>query len=32
MPNLKEILPILAKARIFTVLDAKDSFPQVKLD
>ena len=32
MPTLKEILPNLAKARIFTVLDAKDGFHQVKLD
>ena len=32
MPTLEEILPNLAKARIFTVLDAKDGFHQVKLD
>ena len=32
MPTLEEILPNLANARIFTVLDAKDGFHQVKLD
>ena len=32
MPTLEEILPNLAKAGIFTVLDAKDGFHQVKLD
>ena len=29
---LEEILPTLAKAKIFTVLDAKESLHQVKLD
>ena len=32
MPTLEEILPTLAQAKIFTVLDAKDGFHQVKLD
>ena len=32
MPTVDEILPKLAKAKIFTVLDAKDGFHQVKLD
>ena len=32
MPTLEEILPTLSKAKIFTVLDAKDGFHQVKLD
>ena len=32
MPTLEEILPTLTKAKVFTVLDAKDSFHQVKLD
>lgn len=32
MPILDEILPNLANARIFSVLDAKDGFHQVKLD
>jgi len=32
MPTLEEVLPTLSKARIFTVLDAKDGFHQVKLD
>lgn len=32
MPTLEELLPTLSKARIFTVLDAKDGFHQVKLD
>ena len=30
-PTIEEILPKLTKARIFTVLDAKDGFHQVKL-
>jgi len=32
MPILDEILPNLANAKIFSVLDAKDGFHQVKLD
>ena len=32
MPTLEELLPTLSKARIFTVLDVKDGFHQVKLD
>ena len=32
MPTLKEILPTLTKAKLFTVLEAKDGFHQVKLD
>ena len=32
IPTLEELLPTLSKARIFTVLDAKDGFHQVKLD
>ena len=32
MPTVEEILPTLAQAKIFTVLDAKDGFHQVKLD
>ena len=32
MPTLEEILPTLSQAKIFTVLDAKDGFHQVKLD
>ena len=32
MPTLEEILPTLTKAKLFTVLDAKDGFDQVKLD
>ena len=32
MPTLEGILPTIAKAKIFTVLDAKDGFYQVKLD
>jgi len=32
MPTLEELLPTLSKARIFSVLDAKDGFHQVKLD
>ena len=32
MPTLEEVLPTLSKAKIFTVLDAKDGFHQVKLD
>ena len=32
MPILDEILPKLANAKVFSVLDAKDGFHQVKLD
>lgn len=32
MPILDEILPALSNARLFSVLDAKDGFHQVKLD
>ena len=32
MPTLEEILPTVSKARIFSVLDSKDGFHQVKLD
>ena len=32
MPTLDEILPNLANAKIFSVLDAKDGFHQVQLD
>ena len=32
MPTLDEILPTLARAKVFTVLDAKDGFHKVKLD
>ena len=32
MPTVDEVLPKLAKAKVFTVLDAKDCFYQVKLD
>ena len=32
MPTFEGILPTLAKAKLFTVLDAKDGFYQVKLD
>ena len=32
MPMLDEILPTLARAKVFTVLNAKDGFHQVKLD
>lgn len=32
MPTLEEILPTLAKAKMFTVLDPKDGFHQVKLE
>ena len=32
MPTLDEILPSLANAKVFTVLDAKEGFHQVKLD
>jgi hypothetical protein len=32
MPTLDEVLANLAKAKIFTVLDAKDGFHQVELD
>jgi hypothetical protein len=31
-PTIEEILPQLAKAKVFSVLDAKDGFWQVKLD
>lgn len=31
MPTIEEILPKVAKANVFTVLDAKDGFWQVKL-
>ena len=32
MPILEEVLPKLANAKIFSVLDAKDEFHQVKLN
>ena len=32
MPTVDEVLPKLANAKVFTVLDAKDGFYQVKLD
>ena len=32
MPTLKEILPSLSKAKVFTTLDAKDGFYQIGLD
>jgi len=32
MPTVEEVLPKLAKAKVFTVLDAKGGFHQVKLD
>ena len=32
IPTLEEILPQLAEAKIFSVLDAKDGFHQVQLD
>ncbi|XP_035690003.1 uncharacterized protein K02A2.6-like [Branchiostoma floridae] len=32
IPTLDEVLPRLAKAKVFSVLDAKDGFWQVKLD
>uniref|UniRef100_A0A803JSR1 ribonuclease H n=1 Tax=Xenopus tropicalis TaxID=8364 RepID=A0A803JSR1_XENTR len=32
MPTIDKILPSLAKAKVFSVLDAKDGFWQVKLD
>ena len=32
MPTVDEVLPKLARAKVFTVLDAKDGFYQVKLD
>ena len=32
MPTLEEVLPKLANAKLFSVLDAKDGFHQVKLD
>ena len=32
MPTVDEVLPKLVKAKVFTVLDAKDGFYQVKLD
>lgn len=31
MPTLEEHLPLLAKARIFSTVDAKDGFYQMKL-
>ena len=32
MPTLEEILPTLMKAKVFTVLDSKDGFHQVKFN
>ena len=32
MPTVDEVLPNLAKAKLFSVLDAKDGFFQIKLD
>ncbi|KAF7647501.1 hypothetical protein LDENG_00171580 [Lucifuga dentata] len=32
MPTIEEILPDIAKAKVFSVLDAKDGYWQVKLD
>ena len=32
MPTVDEVLPKLSRAKIFTVLDAKDGFHKVKLD
>ena len=32
IPVIDDLLPNLAKAKVFTVLDAKDGFWQVKLD
>ena len=32
MPTVNEVLPKLAQAKVFTVLDVKDGFYQVKLD
>ena len=32
MPTIEEILPKLTNAKVFTVLDAKDGFFQIKLD
>ena len=32
MPTVNEVLPKLAKAKVFTILDAKNVFYQVKLD
>ena len=32
MPTVDEVLPKMSKATVFTVLDAKDGFHQVKLD
>ena len=32
IPTVDEVLPKLSKAKVFTVLDAKDGFHQVKLD
>jgi hypothetical protein len=32
MPTIEEILPELAKAKVFSVADAKNGFWQVKLD
>ena len=32
MPTIEDILPSLAKAKVFSVLDAKDGFNQIRLD
>ena len=32
MPTLEEVLPRLAKAKVFSALDAKDNFYQIGLD
>lgn len=32
MPTLDEILPQLANAKLFSMLDAKDGFYQISLD
>ena len=32
MPTIEDILPSLAKAKVFSVLDAKDGFHQIRLD
>ena len=32
MPTVDEVLPKLSRAKVFTVLDAKDGFHKVKLD
>ena len=32
MPTIEEVLPKLTNAKVFTVLDAKDGFFQIKLD